>query len=87
MSDKCGSDGDGDGTEQKPFKTPLRVKELSTLITVLLYYNLPSRQKGEKMVTNICHTKFSCLDLYISLEPILTGSAVCWEGAIPNNLC
>lgn len=48
MSDKCGSDGDGDGTEQKPFKTPLRVKELSTLITVLLYYNLPSRQKGGK---------------------------------------
>lgn len=25
VSDKCGSDGDGDGTEQKPFKTPLKV--------------------------------------------------------------
>lgn len=73
MSDKCGSDGDGDGTEQKPFKTPLRVKELSTLITVLIYYNLLSRQKD--------------LDLYISPQPILTGSVVCWEGAIPDNLC
>lgn len=25
VSDKCGNDGDGDGTEQKPFKTPLKV--------------------------------------------------------------
>lgn len=25
VSDKCGSDGDGDGTEQKPFKTTLKV--------------------------------------------------------------
>ncbi len=25
VSDKCGSDQDGDGTEQKPFKTPLKV--------------------------------------------------------------
>lgn len=24
VSDKCGSDQDGDGTEQKPFKTPLK---------------------------------------------------------------
>lgn len=27
MSDKCGSDQDGDGTEQKPFKTPLKVND------------------------------------------------------------
>lgn len=25
VSDKCGSDQDGDGTEPKPFKTPLKV--------------------------------------------------------------
>lgn len=25
VSDKCGSDQDGDGTEEKPFKTPLKV--------------------------------------------------------------
>lgn len=27
VSDKCGSDQDGDGTEQKPFKTPLKVND------------------------------------------------------------
>lgn len=27
VSDKQGSDQDGDGTEQKPFKTPLKVNE------------------------------------------------------------
>lgn len=27
VSDKCGSDQDGEGTEQKPFKTPLKVND------------------------------------------------------------
>lgn len=31
VSDKHGSDQDGDGTEQKPFKTPLKVRGISTL--------------------------------------------------------
>lgn len=31
MSDKCGSDQDGDGTEQKPFKTPLKVNAFGVI--------------------------------------------------------
>uniref|UniRef100_A0A672G8T5 Asparaginyl-tRNA synthetase 1 n=1 Tax=Salarias fasciatus TaxID=181472 RepID=A0A672G8T5_SALFA len=29
VSDKCGSDQDGDGTQQKPFKTPLRALQFA----------------------------------------------------------
>lgn len=70
MSDKCGSDEDGDGTEQKPFKTPLRVKELSTLITVFVYYNLPSGQVKSESEKNghkyLPHQILLCSSSYIS---------------------
>lgn len=38
MSDTCGSDQDGDGTEQKPFKT-LRVNALVALSSTVVYHN------------------------------------------------
>lgn len=59
VSDKCGSDGDGDGTEQKPFKTPLKVilKNIYFLITVLFVFFLPCW--NEKYLQEV--TSFKCV--------------------------
>lgn len=46
MSDKEGNDQDGDGTEQKPFKTSLRVREISVvcfLVFSLLHHSTESQ--------------------------------------------
>lgn len=53
VSDKQGSDQDGDGTEQKPFKTPLKVKTISYFI---VFFQLTGHR------SHIMHYEHNVLD-------------------------
>lgn len=105
VSDKCGSDQDGDGTEQKPFKTPLKVNMSCSLkyhccltdpgmcclkCFMLRYLVLVVEVSAWILlissplvipVAPICLSASHCV-----YEQILTGSAVRWEGAVPDPL-
>uniref|UniRef100_A0A7N6A610 Aminoacyl-transfer RNA synthetases class-II family profile domain-containing protein n=1 Tax=Anabas testudineus TaxID=64144 RepID=A0A7N6A610_ANATE len=47
VSDKCGSDQDGDGTEQKPFKTPLKALQFAGKEPFPTIY-VESQKEGER---------------------------------------